>query len=57
MSKLSRETLEKRLNCALKLLDKERDLNSKLWKDFHDAQTRIQYLENENSMLRLKDGN
>lgn len=57
MPRLSRETLEKRLNCALKLLDKERVLNSKLWNDFHAAQIRIQYLENENSMLRLKDGN
>ena len=56
MPKLSRETLEKRLNAALKALDQQRKMNLKLWNDFHDAQIRIQYLENENSMLRLKDG-
>lgn len=56
MSKLSRETLEKRLNAALKALDRERKMILKLWNDFHEAQIRIQYLENENSMLRLKDG-
>lgn len=56
MPKLSRETLEKRLNAALKTLDQERKMNLKLWNDFHEAQIRIQYLENENSMLRLKDG-
>lgn len=56
MPKLSRETLEKRLNNALKALDRERKMNLKLWSDFHEAQIRIQYLENENSMLRLKDG-
>ncbi|MEE0559670.1 MAG: hypothetical protein UC361_09595 [Bulleidia sp.] len=56
MPKLSRETLEKRLNAAIKALDQERKMNLKLWNDFHEAQIRIQYLENENSMLRLKDG-
>ena len=56
MPKLSRETLEKRLNAALKALDQQRKMNLKLWNDFHEAQIRIQYLENENSMLRLKDG-
>lgn len=56
MPKLSRETLEKRLNAALKALNQERKMNLKLWNDFHEAQIRIQYLENENSMLRLKDG-
>lgn len=56
MPKLSRETLEKRLNAALKALSEERKMNLKLWNDFHNAQIRIQYLENENSMLRLKDG-
>lgn len=56
MPKLSRETLEKRLNAALKALAQERKMNLKLWSDFHEAQIRIQYLENENSMLRLKDG-
>ena len=56
MPKLSRETLEKRLNAALKALDQERKMNLKLWNDFHEAQIRIQYIENENSMLRLKDG-
>lgn len=56
MPKLSKETLEKRLNDALKALEQERKLNLKLWNDFHNAQIRIQYLENENSMLRLKDG-
>ena len=56
MPKLSRETLEKRLNDALKALEQERKMNLKLWNDFHEAQIRIQYLENENSMLRLKDG-
>ena len=56
MPKLSRETLEKRLNAALKALNQERKMNLKLWSDFHEAQIRIQYLENENSMLRLKDG-
>lgn len=56
MPKLSRETLEKRLDAALKELDQERKMNLKLWNDFHEAQIRIQYLENENSMLRLKDG-
>lgn len=56
MPKLSRETLEKRLNAAIKALDQERKMNLKLWSDFHEAQIRIQYLENENSMLRLKDG-
>lgn len=56
MPKLSRETLEKRLNDALKALDRERKMNLKLWNDFHNAQIRIQYLENKNSMLRLKDG-
>lgn len=56
MPKLSRETLEKRLNDALKALNQERKMNLKLWNDFHNAQIRIQYLENENSMLRLKDG-
>ncbi len=56
MPKLSRETLEKRLKDALKALDQERKMNLKLWNDFHEAQIRIQYLENENSMLRLKDG-
>lgn len=56
MPKLSRETLEKRLNAALKALDHERKMNLELWSDFHEAQIRIQYLENENSMLRLKDG-
>lgn len=56
MPKLSRETLEKRLDAALKALDQERKMNLKLWNDFHEAQIRIQYLENENSMLRLKDG-
>lgn len=54
--KLSRETLEKRLNAAIKALDQERKMNLKLWNDFHDAQVRIMQLENENSMLRLKDG-
>lgn len=56
MPKLSRETLEKRLKDALKALEQERKMNLKLWNDFHEAQIRIQYLENENSMLRLKDG-
>lgn len=56
MPKLSRETLEKRLNAALKALAQKRKMNLKLWNDFHEAQIRIQYLENENSMLRLKDG-
>lgn len=56
MPKLSRETLEKRLKAALKALSEERKMNLKLWNDFHNAQIRIQYLENENSMLRLKDG-
>ena len=56
MPKLSRETLEKRLKAALKALDRERKLNLKLWNDFHNSQIRIQYLENENSLLRLKDG-
>ena len=56
MPKLSRETLEKRLNAALKALDQQRKMNLKLWNDFHEAQIRIQFLENENSMLRLKDG-
>ena len=56
MPKLSRETLEKKLNAALKALNQERKMNLKLWNDFHEAQIRIQYLENENSMLRLKDG-
>lgn len=56
MPKLSRGTLEKKLNAALKALDQERKMNLKLWNDFHEAQIRIQYLENENSMLRLKDG-
>lgn len=56
MPKLSRETLEKRLKAALKALSEERKMNLKLWNDFHEAQIRIQYLENENSMLRLKDG-
>ena len=55
MPKLSRETLEKRLKDALKALEQERKMNLKLWNDFHEAQIRIQYLENENSMLRLKD--
>lgn len=56
MPKLSRETLEKRLKATLKALSEERKMNLKLWNDFHNAQIRIQYLENENSMLRLKDG-
>lgn len=52
MPKLSRETLEKRLNASLKKLEEFGKLNEKLWDDYHQAQKRIVFLEEENHMLR-----
>lgn len=56
MPKLSRETLEKRLNASLKKLEEFGKLNEKLWDDYHQAQKLIMRLEEENEYLRQKLG-
>lgn len=52
MSKLSKNTLEKRLKSALKKIKELIKLYEKLWNDYHIAQRRIIFLEEENHMLR-----
>lgn len=54
--KLSYETLEKRLNSALKRIEELRKLYEQLWNDYHNAQLRIMRLEEENDYLRQKLG-
>ncbi len=52
MTKLSKETYERRLNAALKQLDKMRKINTELFESNHKSQVRIMQLEEENAYLR-----
>ncbi len=52
MAKLSKETYERRLNSALKQLDKMRKINTELFESNHKSQVRIMQLEEENAYLR-----
>ncbi len=53
MPKLSEETLRKRLNCALEMLDKERRINRISWEEKHKLEEKVMRLEEENKDLRI----